>query len=350
IVLKSYDSARVYDYVKQSSNRSIGLMTQCVNYQALERNISKLNMYVENISQKINGKLGGVNGVVNIKSALSRPSNEDLFMFFGADVTHSTCSTESPSIAAVVGSRDATNSLYAARLCEQYPKKGRCSVEIIKELGSMVTQLLQLFADAHGGCLPNKIVFYRDGVDDGQYQKVLDYEVTQIKNVCRQLYPNGFTPQLTFIVVKKRHNTRFFLYENGQTSNVEPGTVIDQDITHPFQFDFYLCSQKAIKGTSRPTLYHVVHDDNQFTSDDIQQLTYWLCHTDMRCTKSVSIPAPVHYAHLAAYASRALRFEKDENMEGVDGGSEDPEDYSLDDIKTELMMLDSKIADDMWFL
>ena len=44
IVLKSHDSGRVYDYVKQYSHRSIGLMTQCVNYQALERNISKLNM------------------------------------------------------------------------------------------------------------------------------------------------------------------------------------------------------------------------------------------------------------------------------------------------------------------
>jgi hypothetical protein len=31
----------------------------------------------------------------------------------------------------------------------------------------------------------------------------------------------------------------------------------------------------------------------------------------MRCTKSVSIPAPVHYAHLAAYASRALKFGTD---------------------------------------
>jgi hypothetical protein len=42
---------------------------------------------VENMSQKINGKLGGINGVVNIKSALSRSSREDLFMFFGADVS-----------------------------------------------------------------------------------------------------------------------------------------------------------------------------------------------------------------------------------------------------------------------
>lgn len=29
-------------------------------------------------------------------------------------------------------------------------------------------------------------------------------------------------------------------------------------------------------GTARPTLYHVLHDDNHFSSDDIQQLTYWV--------------------------------------------------------------------------
>jgi hypothetical protein len=35
----------------------------------------------------------------------------------------------------------------------------------------------------------------------------------------------------------------------------------------------------------------------------------------MRCTKSVSIPAPVHYAHLAAYASRALKFDEEHDQE-----------------------------------
>jgi eukaryotic translation initiation factor 2C len=29
-------------------------------------------------------------------------------------------------------------------------------------------------------------------------------------------------------------------------------------------------------GTSRPTLYHVLHDEIGFTSDDVQQLTYWV--------------------------------------------------------------------------
>ena len=30
-------------------------------------------------------------------------------------------------------------------------------------------------------------------------------------------------------------------------------------------------------GTSRPALYHVLYDENGFSSDDIQQLTYWVC-------------------------------------------------------------------------
>ncbi|CAF3078686.1 unnamed protein product, partial [Rotaria sp. Silwood2] len=352
IVILNTNSDQVYDYVKQLGNQQLGLRTQCIDLEALRNNINQLNMYVDNLSQKINGKLGGINSVVNIKLALSRSSREDIFMFFGADVTHSTCSTDRPSIAAVVGSRDPTNTLYAARLCEQYPKKGRCSVEIIKELDRMVADLLEVFARTCGGRLPNKIVFYRDGVDEGQYQKVLDNEVNKIKNACRLVYGDRPLPKLTFIVVKKRHNTRFFLYDGKQTMNVQAGTVIDQNITHPSQFDFYLCSQAAIMGTSRPTLYHVLHDDIGFSSDDVQQLTYWLCHTDMRCTKSVSIPSPVHYAHLAAYGSRSLNFDDDRVTDNVDddGDDEQLESYSLDDITTKLMVLDPKVANDMWFI
>ncbi|CAL1278354.1 unnamed protein product [Larinioides sclopetarius] len=33
-------------------------------------------------------------------------------------------------------------------------------------------------------------------------------------------------------------------------------------------------------------------------------MTYSLCHTYIRCTKSISLPAPVQYADLAAYRAR----------------------------------------------
>jgi hypothetical protein len=44
VILNSYDSANVYELVKHSANQNIGLMTQCVNYQALKRNIGNLTM------------------------------------------------------------------------------------------------------------------------------------------------------------------------------------------------------------------------------------------------------------------------------------------------------------------
>lgn len=58
------------------------------------------------------------------------------------------------------------------------------------------------------------------------------------------------------------------------------------------------------QGTSRPSHYHVLWDDNCFTADELQLLTYQLCHTYVRCTRSVSIPAPAYYAHLVAFRAR----------------------------------------------
>ncbi len=51
---------------------------------------------------------------------------------------------------------------YASRVSEQYPARGKISLEIIKDLYQMSTDLLKLFAQRNG-CFPNKIVFYRDG-------------------------------------------------------------------------------------------------------------------------------------------------------------------------------------------
>ena len=58
------------------------------------------------------------------------------------------------------------------------------------------------------------------------------------------------------------------------------------------------------QGTSKPTHYHVIYDDNSFDADSLQRLTYQLCHTFARCPRSVSMPAPAYYAHLAAFRAR----------------------------------------------
>jgi len=63
---------------------------------------------------------------------------------------------------AVVGSGDSLCSTTAVRVCQQYPKEGKCSIETILGLTAMVEQLLDYNRQANK-VLPNKIVFYRDG-------------------------------------------------------------------------------------------------------------------------------------------------------------------------------------------
>ncbi|CAI7833324.1 unnamed protein product [Closterium sp. NIES-54] len=88
--------------------------------------------------------------------------------------------------------------------------------------------------------------------------------------------PN-FRPAITYIVAQKRNNVRFLPSQGDR--NVQPGTIVDKDVTHPFFFDFYMVSHKGLLGTSRPVHYHVLHDENGFTADEIQHLTHSLCYS-----------------------------------------------------------------------
>ena len=45
---------------------------------------------------------------------------------------------------------------------------------------------------------------------------------------------------------------------------------------------FFFIHYQIEQGTSRPSHYHVLWDDNNFAADDLQMLTYQLCHTYVR--------------------------------------------------------------------
>ncbi|KAJ3287814.1 argonaute 1 [Borealophlyctis nickersoniae] len=286
----------LYAEIKRVSDTVIGIATQCIQAKHM---FAAKRQYCANVCLKINVKLGGMNSYLSntqLPFVSERPT-----IVFGADVTHpAPGSASNQSIAALVGSMDAQCSRYAAAIRVQ---KGR--QEIIQDLSGMVIELLKTFYQTCGA-KPDRILFYRDGVSEGQFAEVLRSEVEAIRKACTTLEAT-YRPTVTFIVVQKRHHARFFPIrkeDSDRSGNVLPGTVVETGVTHPSEFDFYLCSHPGLQGTSKPTHYHVLHDENRFTADALQELTYRLCYLYCRATRSVSVCPPAYYAHLVAARAR----------------------------------------------
>lgn len=125
--------------------------------------------------------------------------------------------------------------------------------------------------------LPERIIFYRDGVGDGQLDYVKGFEIPQFQKAFNE-FQAGYSPQLTFLVVQKRINTKFFKVVNDKTEfvNPPPGSVLDNVVTRRYMYDFYLCSQHVREGTTTPSHYIVLRDDSEFQPDILQRLTYKL--------------------------------------------------------------------------
>lgn len=294
-----------YADLKRVAETSIGVVSQCCLYT----NLGKLSsQFLANLALKINAKVGGCTVALynSLPTQLPRLLKYDEpVIFMGADVTHPHPLDDfSPSVAAVVGSVNwpAANK-YVSRMRSQAHRQ-----EIIQDLSAMVGEILNDFYDEQSK-LPERIIFFRDGVSETQFYKILQDELQAIRAACSR-FP-GYKPPITFAVVQKRHHTRLFPDGSDLSSqnqffddNISPGTVVDTVITHPREFDFYLCSHWGVKGTSRPIHYHVLWDENQFTSDELQKLVYNLCYTFVRCTKPISLVPPAYYAHLAAYRGR----------------------------------------------
>lgn len=100
--------------------------------------------------------------------------------------------------------------------------------------------------------------------------------------------------------------------------------------------DFYLVSHASIQGVAKPTKYCTLWDDNSMSNDEIEQLTYFLCHMFTRCNRSVSYPAPTYYAHLAA--ARAKVYIENERLNMNDLNRECQNFKILDSIRKEMPM------------
>ncbi len=316
VVLPGKDTA-TYQMLKHVADVQVGIHTVCTvaNTRNAKKAWIKANYdEIANLMLKVNLKMGGNN--VNLSIAENDNEVLDLLssttMIVGADVTHPgpASMTDTDSVAAVVASEDSSFNKYPASIRCQSSK-----MEMIENFDDMLGERLDHWKVKNGDKYPEKILIYRDGVSEGQFDQVLELEWPQIEYIVKHKYNEAkqkIAP-ITLITVQKRHHTRFYPVaesaKNKQHCDIEkgnpmPGLLVDTDVTHPHKYDFYLQSHYSLQGTARPAHYVVLRDQIGAKPAVLQKATHWQCFIYGRCTTSISVHPAVRMADMACGRAR----------------------------------------------
>ncbi|CCL99782.1 uncharacterized protein FIBRA_01804 [Fibroporia radiculosa] len=241
VVILPENGEDIYTAVKHFGDIAVGVATQCMKASKCK---GAKDQYFANVSLKLNVKLGGINMIPKPYSVpiLSDPHNPTIIM--GADVARHAPGASRPSYAALVANVDSNAARYIADCRVQNSR-----LECIEDLEKMSEHMLKRYMEYREKCekkpkgAPKRIIFYRDGVSEGQFKKVLEWELPLLKNACANLKIN---PTITIIVVGKRHHVRLFPQHlrdvDRRSGNCPAGTVVDREVTHPLELDWYLLS------------------------------------------------------------------------------------------------------------
>ncbi|OWR52118.1 aubergine protein [Danaus plexippus plexippus] len=237
------------------------------------------------VAIQINCKLGGAPWTVEIPLPT--------LMVIGYDVCHDTRSKEK-SFGALVATLDRQMTQYYS--CVNAHTSGE---ELSSHIAFNVASAVRKYRERNG-FLPGRIFIYRDGVGDGQIAYVKSHEVAEVKAKLAEIYGGGDI-KMAFIIVSKRINTRVFVDCGRSGENPRPGTVVDDVVTLPERYDFYLVSQNVREGTIAPTSYNIIEDTSCLDPDRIQRLTYKLTHMYFNCSTQIRVPSVCQYAHKLAF-------------------------------------------------
>ncbi|KAI0273257.1 ribonuclease H-like domain-containing protein [Russula aff. rugulosa BPL654] len=274
----------IYPGIKRLCCVNYGVRSQCL---LLEKalNQAKQDQYLSNVALKVNTKLGGINHRLG-GDALGWLSKEPTILV-GIDVTHPGPSSVpgTPSIAGVVASVDRDFVQFPASLRLQKSNRRRSNV------------------------LPKRMIIFRDGVSEGQYDKVIKEELPQILAAFKRIDSKNekYHPTLSIVICGKRHNARFYPTDSefaDRNGNTRPGTVVDKGVTSMLDFDFYLQAHAGLQGTVKPTHYVVIYDESSLTADMVQQGVHAASYLYARATKAVSLVPPAYYADIVCEQAR----------------------------------------------
>jgi len=254
------------------------------------------------VAIQMNTKLGGEPWAVKM------PMTDT--MVIGYDTYHDTVQ-KGRSVGAIVASMNSSMTKYIS-IANLHSNPHQ---ELNDNMVPAISKALRKYQEINSN-LPSRIIIYRDGVGDGQIQYVIDHEIAAILSCLAKAGLPEDQVKFTYIVVNKKINTRIMQMEGRNAVNPPSGTVVDDVVTLPERYDFFLVSQSVRQGTVNPTSYNVIKDNSGLKPGHLQRLTYKLTHLYYNWPGTVRVPAPCQYAHkLAFLVGESLHHQPSEKLE-----------------------------------
>lgn len=314
-----------FNYLKWWADHHVGILNHCCRLDKFRGKGHPDAQYMANNAMKINLKLGGTCQTLQTVPRLLASGKT---MIVGLDVTHSGPGSpfKQPSMAAIVASTGKDLGQWPGDLLaqpvpesENKAKSGnKANENLSKNIRKLLLGRLELWKKINGS-YPDKIIIFRDGVSEGQYPEVLCAEIPAVLDTLKVVYKHQQSPNISFILVTKRHHVRFYPtkpLDTDKKSNPKNGTIVDRVVTRPALWDYYLQAQSALQGSARPAHYIVLYDDiftNKMVnrdgkpSDILQELSHHICYVMGRCTRSISYATPAFLAD--RLCERGARFQ-----------------------------------------
>ena len=284
VVLLPTNKKDLYDSIKKLCCVERPVPSQCIVSNTLRKKERVMSVATK-VAIQMNIKLGGQAWTCDIPL--------DNVMICGVDTYHDS-QVKGRSVAALVCSLNKSATRYFSKITFQHNMQ-----ELSQGLNVSMTAALKKYHSIHNK-LPGRIIFYRDGVGDGQLPAVVETEMPQLLS-CFQNLGQDYKPGVAIVVVKKRINTRLFAQIGQNVSNPPPGTCVDTEVTRPEWYDFFLVAQSVRQGTVTPTHYNIIWDTTGLKPDHFQRLTYKLTHLYFNWPGTIRVPAPCQYAHKLAF-------------------------------------------------
>jgi aubergine-like protein len=159
-------------------------------------------------------------------------------MICGLDVFHSTALGKKSVLGLTASMNQSATTYWSSSVIQD-----EIGQEASNNLQGCMVNALEAFKK-NNGTAPSRIVFYRDGVGEGQVQGICVPEIDQIK-AALNAGGLGETCKFMYINCCKRVNTRIFAGNIGRFTNPLAGTVIDSTVVDRDTYEFYLVSVAA---------------------------------------------------------------------------------------------------------